>query len=96
MATVLLVSVLATVLVSLAGFFGSSGLAFFFVLVLVYGASLLGLGCVTSAFFNTPKVGELRLLLQYQFASCWSTVLIHCSRFDEFFIGVVRSVLHVC
>ena len=57
MVTVLLVSVLATILVSLAGFLASSGLAFFFLLVLVYGASLLGFGCLVSVFFSTPKVG---------------------------------------
>ena len=59
MVTALLVSLLATVLLSLAGFLGSSGLAFCFLLALAYGASLLGVGCVTSVFFTTPKVGRL-------------------------------------
>ncbi|XP_070180106.1 cholesterol transporter ABCA5-like isoform X2 [Littorina saxatilis] len=55
----LVVCVLATIAVGLGGFFGSSGLGYFFLLVLLYGVSLLGFSFVTSVFFTCARIGGL-------------------------------------
>ncbi|XP_076464001.1 cholesterol transporter ABCA5-like isoform X2 [Babylonia areolata] len=55
--TVVLVSVLVTVLLALAGYMGSGGLGLVWLLLLLYGASLLTFSFLLAVFFTHPQVG---------------------------------------
>ncbi|KAL8619566.1 hypothetical protein ACOMHN_019622 [Nucella lapillus] len=56
---VVVVSVAVTVLLALAGYLASSGLGLVFVLLVLYGASLLTLSFLMSVCFSSPQVGGL-------------------------------------
>ncbi|XP_076441754.1 cholesterol transporter ABCA5-like [Babylonia areolata] len=47
---------LAAVLVAASGVLDGPGVGYFYLLLLLYGASLLGLGSVVAVFFKTPKL----------------------------------------
>jgi hypothetical protein len=55
-AETLVIAVLSTILVALAGMFGSFGLGIYFLLMILYGASLVGLSFIVANFFQSPKV----------------------------------------
>lgn len=60
----LVIGVLSTILVALAGFFASSGLGIYFLLVILYCATLIGFSFIVAIFFNSPKIaGALTAVL---------------------------------